>query len=128
MTTPRLRAMRGFATHVANPFIRPFAAHLPWFGVLTHTGRRSGRSYRTPLNVFRRGDTAWFALTYGADVDWVRNVLAAGEAVLRTRGRDLRLIEPEVVVDPALTPLPWLPRVLERANRVSELLRMRVAG
>jgi deazaflavin-dependent oxidoreductase (nitroreductase family) len=126
MAGPRLRRLRGLATHVANPFIRPFAAYLPWFGVLTHVGRRSGRAYRTPLNVFRDGDTMWFALTYGADVDWVRNVLAAGGATLRTRGSDLRLVEPEIVVDPELAPLPWLPRTVERLNRVTELLRMRV--
>ena len=42
-------------------------------------------------------------------------------------GRDLHLVEPRVVVDPTLRDLPWLPRVIERANLVSEVLEMRVA-
>ena len=52
---------------------------------MTHRGRTSGRAYQTPINVFRRGDAYLFFLTYGADVDWVKNVLASG-AVLFAPG------------------------------------------
>jgi hypothetical protein len=37
---------RRFTNHVA----RPLAMLLPGFGVVVHTGRRSGREYRTPVN------------------------------------------------------------------------------
>jgi hypothetical protein len=30
-----------------------FAGGLPGFGILTHVGRKSGKVYRTPVNVFR---------------------------------------------------------------------------
>jgi hypothetical protein len=30
-----------------------FAGWLPGFGILTHVGRKSGKVYRTPINVFR---------------------------------------------------------------------------
>ena len=122
----RLRRIRSFVTHWIDPLLRPFTSILPGFCVLTHVGRRSGKVYRTPLNVFRRGDRVVFALTYGSDAEWVRNVLAAGACDIRTMRRDLHLVDPRVVVDPELRDLPWLPRVIERANRVTETLVMRV--
>ena len=38
-----------------------------------------------------------FALNYGPDVDWYRNILAAGAADLRWHGRDNRISQPETV-------------------------------
>jgi len=125
MATTRMSFLRPFTTRVVNPISRRFAGWLPGFGLLTYTGRKSGRQYTAPLNVFKRGSSYVFALTYGSEVNWVRNVLAAGGCELRVRGRDIRLVEPELIVDPAgrLVPLPV--RVFLRANRVTEYLRMR---
>ena len=119
--------LRPFTTRVFNPLSRRVAGWLPGFGILTYPGRKSGRRYRTPLNVFRRGNLFVFALTYGSEVNWVQNVLAAGGCELRTRGRDVRLVDPELLVDPAgrLVPLPV--RAFMRANRVTEYLRLRAA-
>src|SRR3712207_25957 len=97
---PRLAWIRPFTTRVVNPLSRRLAPWLPMFGVLTYRGRTSGRTYRTPMNVFRHGDHYVFALTYGGQVQWVRNILAAGECELRTRGRDVHLVEPERFTDP----------------------------
>ena len=85
MTAPptRMRVIRPFATHVVNPIARRFASWLPGFGIVEYRGRKSGRTYRTPLNVFRRDDWYIFALTYGADVEWVKNVVVAGGCILR---------------------------------------------
>jgi deazaflavin-dependent oxidoreductase (nitroreductase family) len=129
MTAPRtrMRVIRPFTTHVVNPIARRFASWLPGFGILEYRGRKSGRPYRTPLNVFRRGDWYVFALTYGADVEWVKNVLAAGGCILRTRGRAVRLIEPEVFVDPSRRLMPLVVRIVLRFDRASEFLRMRIA-
>jgi hypothetical protein len=80
------------------------------------------------MNVFRTGDEFVFALTYGADVQWVKNILAAGECGLRTRGRTLRLVEPVLFVDPERRRMPFPVRQLLGLMRVSEFLRMRVAG
>jgi deazaflavin-dependent oxidoreductase (nitroreductase family) len=125
---PRTRFLRPFAARVINPVTRLFAGWLPGFAILSHVGRKSGRTYRTPINVFRRGDHYVFALTYGSDVDWVKNIFAAGRCELRTRGRGVRLVEPELIVDPALRLMPWpLGAVLGRLNRVTEILRMRAA-
>src|SRR5919202_4237373 len=104
----RTRFVRPFANRVINPVTRRFAGRLPGFGIVAHVGRRSGRTYRIPINVFRRGDQFVFALTYGSKVDWVQNVLTAGGCELRTRGRGFRLDHPTLTADPkaSLTPLP----------------------
>jgi deazaflavin-dependent oxidoreductase (nitroreductase family) len=122
-----LRPLRAVAARVINPLTRRLAGWLPGFALLTHVGRRSGRTYRTPLNVFRRGDDDYIPLTFGPDVDWVRNVRAAGEAELRAQGRTIRLVAPEFVVDPDLRVLPVVPRVIERWNGATSLMRMRAA-
>src|SRR5262245_30274984 len=56
-------------------------------GVIRHLGRVSGREYRTPVGPFTVGDDFVIALPYGANTDWVRNVLAAGSATLVHEGR-----------------------------------------
>jgi deazaflavin-dependent oxidoreductase (nitroreductase family) len=127
MAPTRMSFLRPFTTRVFNPLSRRVAGWLPGFGILAYTGRKSGRRYRTPLNVFRRGNQFVFALTYGSEVNWVQNVLAAGGCELRTRGRDIRLVEPELLVDPAGRLMPLPVRLFLRANRVTEYLRMRAA-
>jgi len=122
-----MRFIRPFTTHVFNPFARRFAGWLPGFGILTYRGRKSGRTYRTPLNVFRRGDGYLFALTYGSDIDRVRNVLASGEADLRTRRRDVHLIEPELFVDTKRSVMSQPFRLFLSIDNVTEFLRMRIA-
>jgi deazaflavin-dependent oxidoreductase (nitroreductase family) len=128
MTAPtRMSRLRPITTRLFNPLARRFAGRLPWFGILTYRGRTSGRTYHTPLNVFRRGDSFVFALTYGGDTQWVRNVVAAGSCTLRTGGRDIRLVDPEMFRDPTRRLMPVPVRVILGLNDVSEFLRMRIA-
>jgi deazaflavin-dependent oxidoreductase (nitroreductase family) len=82
-----------------NRLTRHVAPWLPGFGVVVHRGRRSGREYETPVNVFRAPDGYVVALTYGKDSDWVRNVLAAGRAELRTHGRRVPVTAPRLYHD-----------------------------
>jgi deazaflavin-dependent oxidoreductase (nitroreductase family) len=124
---PRMRPMRRFTARFINPVTRLVAGWLPGFAILSHVGRKSGRTFRIPMNVFRRGDHYYFALTYGSDVDWVKNVLAAGGCELHTLGRDVRLVEPEVIVDRDLRSIPFPARLIERWNGATEVLRMRAA-
>ena len=85
-------AITSFNKKVTNRITAPFAGHLPGFAVVVHRGRTSGRTYRTPVNAFRRDDDYVFVMTYGPDVDWVRNVEAAGECDIETRGRMVHLV------------------------------------
>jgi deazaflavin-dependent oxidoreductase (nitroreductase family) len=122
---PPLAVIRPFTTHVFNPFSRLFVRWLPGFGILGYRGRRSAKAYRTPMNAFRHGDEWVFALTYGSDVQWVKNVLAAGEATLEIRRRTIRLVDPVLFVDQRRRLMPIPVRQILGLMRVSEFLRMR---
>jgi deazaflavin-dependent oxidoreductase (nitroreductase family) len=84
-----------------NRIARHVAPWLPGFGVVVHRGRKSGRSYRTPVNLMRSGTGYVIALTYGADTDWFKNVQAAGGCELLTRRRRVRVGSPRVFHDEA---------------------------
>jgi deazaflavin-dependent oxidoreductase (nitroreductase family) len=121
------RALARFNRVATNRVTGPFAARLPGFAIVRHVGRRSGREYATPVNLFRSGDRYVIALTYGAESQWVRNVLAAGEARVVTRGRTLLLTDPEIVHDPSGALVPQPVRRILRALDVSDFLVLRRA-
>src|SRR5215475_8256333 len=93
------RGLAKFNILVTNRITGLFAPWLPGFGVLTHVGRKSRKTYRTPVNVFRTADGFIIALTYSSRSEWVRNVLAAGGCELKTAGRSYQLLAPNVVYD-----------------------------
>jgi deazaflavin-dependent oxidoreductase (nitroreductase family) len=80
-----------FNRRVTNRLTRPLARRLPGFGVVVHRGRKSGRRFETPVNVFNAQGGYLIALTYGTESDWVKNVLATGGCELITRGRRRQL-------------------------------------
>jgi deazaflavin-dependent oxidoreductase (nitroreductase family) len=81
-----------------NRIIRRIAgkAHSP-YALLEHVGRRSGHTYTTPVGVFPYGDGFVIGLSYGADVDWCRNVIASGHAVVKRQGQVVTLERPEII-------------------------------
>jgi len=89
-----------------------FAGWLPGFGILTHVGRKSGKVYQTPVNVFRAQNGFVIALTYSSESEWVKNVLAAGSCGLRTRGKKYQLSAPNVVRDPSRQRFPFPVRIV----------------
>ena len=125
----RMWRFRPVARRYINPVARPVARKLPMFGVLTCQGRKTGRIYHTPVNVFRRGDAYFFFLTYGSDVQWVKNVLAVRSCSLESRGQVVELVEPELITGPELRPAPPAVRFFEgRIAGVTQYLRMRAAS
>jgi deazaflavin-dependent oxidoreductase (nitroreductase family) len=109
---PLPRRLARFNLVATNRVLGPLAERLPGFAVLEHVGRRSGRTHRTPVNLFRRSDgRCVVALTYGRESQWVRNVVAAGGCDAVVRGRRLHLRDPEIVRDPGrgLVPAPVRP-------------------
>jgi len=122
----RLQILRPFTTRVFNRVSRRFAGRLPGFGILLYRGRKSGKPYRTPMNVFRHGDEYILALTYGSDVQWVKNVLAAGGCDLITEGRTIHLVRPQLFVDPERRQMPQPVRFFLGLMRVTEFMRLHV--
>ena len=124
---PLPKRLAKFNRVATNRIVGPLARYVPGFAVVSHVGRRSGRRYRTPVNLFRRGDDYVIALMYGADSQWVRNVLAAGGADIETRGRRVHLIAPEMVRDPARALVPKPVRVPIRLANVEEFMLLKRA-
>ena len=82
------------------------AGKVPTFAVVRHRGRRSGRVYETPINMFRTPDGYVAALTYGTDTDWLKNVLAADGCELKVRGGWVPVTAPRIVHDEQRTAMP----------------------
>ena len=113
-----------FNRRVTNHILGPIVMHLPGFGIITHTGRKSGRAYRTPVSIFRHGSGYIIPLTYGPDSDWVRNVLARGGCTLETRRRTLRLDRPRLVHDKQRRAMPAPVRLALGLAAVSDFLEL----
>ena len=66
------------------------------FSLIRHVGRKSGRTYETPVILAPVPEGFIAELTYGEDVNWYRNVVAAGTCVVVHHGAEYRVtsIEP----------------------------------
>lgn len=87
-------------TRYNKRYLNKVMIHLTGLGpivTLEHVGRRSGAVHRTVLMAFRHGDVVTIALTYGPDVDWYKNIRAAGRCRMRHHDRLLDLGAPRVL-------------------------------
>jgi deazaflavin-dependent oxidoreductase (nitroreductase family) len=124
---PIPKAVRQWNKAGLNRITRHVAPLLPGFGIIIHRGRRSGRQYETPVNVFPVEDGYVFALTYGPDTDWVRNVLAAGGCELRTRRRTVRLVSPRLFRDESRHAVRPVERQVLQVLGVADFLSLKTA-
>jgi deazaflavin-dependent oxidoreductase (nitroreductase family) len=108
----RKKSLARFNLAVTNRITSRFAGWLPGFGIITHVGRKSGKVYRTPVNVFRAPNGFAVALTYGRESEWVKNVLAANGCELQTGGRHYHLSHPTIVHDTTRKQFPFPVRIV----------------
>jgi deazaflavin-dependent oxidoreductase (nitroreductase family) len=111
---------------VTNRITNRFAARLPGFGIVTHVGRKSGKFYRTPVNVFLAPEGFLIALTYGRESEWVRNVMAAGGCEIETRGVLYRLVAPTIVHDPTRRRFLIPVRIVLRLIGANDFMRLSI--
>jgi deazaflavin-dependent oxidoreductase (nitroreductase family) len=123
----RNRWVAAFNLAVTNRITSRFAARLPGFGILTHIGRKSGKVYRTPVNVFRAPEGFLIALTYGPDSEWVRNVVAAGGCQLETRRVRYQLSSPAVVHDPTRRRFPLFVRIVLGIISTNDFMQLSIS-
>jgi deazaflavin-dependent oxidoreductase (nitroreductase family) len=91
-------AVRTFNKYLLNPAMLRLAGRRHWYAaVIRHTGRRSGRHYATPVVADRVADGFILPLPYGTHVDWLRNVLSAGQATITVDGQTYDVAEPEII-------------------------------
>jgi deazaflavin-dependent oxidoreductase (nitroreductase family) len=118
----RKRWLAKFNIAVTNRITGLFAGWLPGFGILTHVGRKSGKVYHAPVNVFRAPNGFIIALTYSSKSEWVRNVVAEGGCELQTVGKRYQLSSPNVMHDPTRRRFPFLVRIVLRLVGASEYM------
>ena len=76
--------------HVTNKLLIHIAGKkFGHFAILTHTGRTTGKVYKTPIIAEPIEDGFVIALTYGKKVDWLANVLASGDAACIGKRRNI---------------------------------------
>ena len=69
---------------------------MPGMATIKHRGRKSGKPYETIVTAYRKGNVLAIALGHGK-TDWVKNVLAAGEADVHFIRRDVHIVNPRIV-------------------------------
>ena len=95
--------------------------------MLEHRGRVSGTVRRTPIVALRTPDGFVIPMPFGPSTQWTLNVLAAGGATLRWKGRDWQVTDPQVVgFDDAAAALGPMRPIARRAGIVT-YLAVRVA-
>jgi len=103
-----------FQIKYINPVAVPIARFTPGITVIHHRGRKSGRDLQTAVSAYRKGHTVAIMLGHGK-TNWVKNILAAGEAVIRLGGRDVGLVNPRIVEAGTRDPsLPLMARIAAR--------------
>src|SRR5580693_7550733 len=118
------RWVAAFNLAVTNRITSRFAGRLPGFGIVTHVGRKSGKVYRTPVNVFRAPEGFLIALTYGRESEWVKNVLAAGGCELETRGVSNKLNASAIMHDPTRRRFPFPVRIVLRLIGATDFMQL----
>lgn len=92
------RPLIGWLTRRLNPFILTQAGRrASTFAVIHHCGRRSGRTYTTPVSARQTPDGFIIPLTFGEGADWFQNILAAGTCTIQWKGAQYTLVQPEVI-------------------------------
>ena len=90
--------VRRFARDVGNPRVLETAGQAgAGIAIIRHVGRTSGTVYETPLEAVATEDGFALALPYGTRPDWLKNVLAAGSAVIVRDGAEYPVDRPELV-------------------------------
>lgn len=103
-----------FQIKYINPVAVALARYIPGVTVISHRGRKSGRHFTTAVSAYRKGDTVAIMLAHGK-TNWVKNILATGEADIRLGRREVHLVNPRII--PAGSDDPSLPRIARTAAR-----------
>ncbi|KRA23626.1 hypothetical protein ASD65_03685 [Microbacterium sp. Root61] len=84
-----------------EPVARALAGRrwFPLWAVIHHRGRRSGTAYATPVALVPTVNPheIVIGLPWGVQTNWAHNVIAAGGATLRWKGRDQPVVAPRIV-------------------------------
>jgi deazaflavin-dependent oxidoreductase (nitroreductase family) len=124
------KRFRTLLKHTLNPLtLRLAGAGIGPFTIVRHVGRRSGRQYATPLLLAPIAGGFVAELTYGPNVDWFQNVMAAGRCTIVRGGKKIAIdrIEP-MDADAGRQAFPLAARIALRLLRRHHYVRMYAAA
>lgn len=128
--SPTLTAIRRMNRAVWNPRAMKVAGQPgAYASVIHHVGRTTGTRHATPVGVVDTEEGLLIALPYGTSPDWLKNVQAAGSAVIVSEGKSFRVEDPELV--PSVDANRHFPAKDQRIHRlygVDQFLRLRREG
>jgi deazaflavin-dependent oxidoreductase (nitroreductase family) len=114
------RAVAKFNRLVTNPLALKVGLWAPTLGSLEHVGRKSGKTYRTPLNIFETADGFVVPIGYGLESHWVQNALAGGPLTVHKAGRTVPVADARIVSKADAEPLVTRGRTLFRLHPYNE--------
>ncbi len=91
------RTVAKFNRRITNPLAVRFGRWAPLNGTLEHVGRKSGKTYQTPLNIFETADGFVIPIGYGLESHWVQNALAGGPLTVHKAGRTIPVVDARIV-------------------------------
>jgi len=106
-----------------NPLVLPLTRRVPPLAVLHHRGRRSGRSFDTPVQAYHTRDGWLVGLAYNINAPFALNLLAADGGEMTRAGRRYRISKPRRVGREALKTLPALAALQMRVVGIDEFLQ-----
>ncbi|MDY0910178.1 nitroreductase family deazaflavin-dependent oxidoreductase [Microbacterium sp. CFBP9034] len=123
LRTPRVAGAGGpprALVKATEPIATALAGHrsFPLWAVIHHRGRKSGTAYALPVAVIPTSDPALIliGLPWGAETNWARNVIAAGEATLTWKGSEHATTSPRLLspVEAATLAKPLFRSIVKR--------------
>jgi deazaflavin-dependent oxidoreductase (nitroreductase family) len=109
--------LRFFNKRVTNRITMTFAGKRV-YAIVYHVGRRSGKTYTTPVVAMPGSGGYYIPLPYGENTDWCRNIFATGGCRLVIKRRSYAVDRPRLA-EPyeALPSFPrWMYRLLRRTE------------
>jgi deazaflavin-dependent oxidoreductase (nitroreductase family) len=128
---PRFGGVLWRLARLTSPLTMPMAGKRwnPIFAVIEHRGRKSGRRYLTPVAARRTPRGFVISLAFGSQVDWYRNLQAAGEAIVHWKGADYPVTAPQAIdASAALSAFNPVQRFALRLGGVDGYIRVADAG
>jgi len=129
---PRMSRPIRWIARPLGPIARPIAGRrwFPFYAILHHTGRTSGKPYSTPVVALKTPDGFLVPLPFGDATQWARNVFAARGGSITFAGRESAIANPKIIDrDDAKAYLPPFVRFLAARLGLRQFVRVRsVAG
>jgi len=118
----------GLFTPHLNRYVTRIAGgrYVPFWSLIRHQGRRSGRTYATPVTASRVPGGFAVPMAFGEEADWYRNIVAGGSAAIRWRGTEHHVGD-AVALDPdsAMFGFPGWQKRLFRALGIRRFVFLR---